>query len=76
MRFYIGFLNWSIFLVVFNYLNLGDEGENIVYWFFQLNVFVLVEFYDELEGELLRKFGRLRNLRFIDEYFVVMCRFR
>ena len=32
MRFYTGFPNWSSFLAVFNYLNPGDEGENIAYW--------------------------------------------
>ena len=59
-----------------NYLNAGDEGENIVYWLSQSNVSVLAEFYDESEGEPSRKLGRPRNLRPIDEYFAVMCRLR
>lgn len=35
MRFYTGFPNWSTFLAVFNYLNPGDEGENVAYWLSQ-----------------------------------------
>ena len=69
MRFYTGFPNWSTFLAVFNYLNPGDEGENIVYWLPQSNVSVPAEFYNESEGEPSRKLGRPRNLRPIDEYF-------
>lgn len=76
MRFYTGFPNWSTFLAVFNYLNPGDEGENIAYWLSQSNVSVPAEFYDESEGEPSRKLGRPRNLRPIDEYFAVMCRLR
>ena len=62
-RFYTGFPNWSTFLAVFNYLNPGDEGENIAYWLSQSNVSVLAAFYDESEGEPSRKLGRPRNLR-------------
>ncbi|XP_068724860.1 uncharacterized protein [Montipora capricornis] len=76
MRFYTGFPKWSTFLAVFNYLNPGDEGENIAYWLSQSNVSVPAEFYDESEGEPSRKLGRPRNLRPIDEYFAVMCRLR
>ena len=76
MRFYTGFPNWSTFLAVFNYLNPGDEGENIAYWLSQSNISVPAEFYDESEGKPSRKPGRPRNLRPIDEYFAVMCRLR
>ena len=76
MRFYTGFPNWSTFLALFDYLNPGDEGENIAYWLSQSNVSVPVEFYDEEEGEPTRKLGRPRNLGPTHEYFAVMCRLR
>ena len=64
------------FLAVFNYLNPGDEGENVAYWLSQSNVSVAAELYDASEVEPSRKMGRPRNLRPIDEYFAVMCRLR
>ena len=75
MRFYTSFPNWSTFLAVFNYLNPGDEGENVAYWLSQSKV-SFPEFYAKSEVEPSRKLGRPRNLRPIDEYFAVMCRLR
>ena len=63
-------------MAVFNYLNPGDEGENVAYWLSQSNVSFPAEFYAESEVEPSRKLGRPRNLRPIDEYFAVMCRLR
>ena len=76
MRFYTGFPNWSTVLAVFNYLNPGDERENVAYWLSQSNVSFPAEFYAESKVEPSRKLGRPRNLRPIDEYFAVMCRLR
>ena len=39
VSFYTGFPNWGTFLAVFNYLNPGDEGENIAYWLGQTFLF-------------------------------------
>ena len=63
MGFYTGFPNCSTFLAVLNYLNPGDEGENVAYWLSQSNVSVPAELYDESEVEPSRKLGRPRNLR-------------
>lgn len=61
-------------MVVFNYFNFGDKGENINYWFFfKLNVFS--DFYEE-DGISENKRGRSRLLRLIDEFFFLMCRLR
>lgn len=57
-------------MVVFNYFNFGDKGENINYWFFfKLNVFS--DFYEE-DGISENKRGRSRLLRLIDEFFFLM----
>ena len=32
MLFYTGFPNYKAFLATFEYLNLGNDGENVRYW--------------------------------------------
>ena len=76
IKFYTGFPNWDTFNAVFKYLNPGNEGQNISYWVSKLNVNVSAAVYEGENEELIRKKGRSRSLRSIDEFFAVMCRLR
>ena len=73
---YTGFPNWDTFDAVFKYLNPGNEGQNISYWVSKLNLNVSAAVYEGENEELIRKRGRSRSLRPIDEFFAVMCRLR
>ena len=76
IKFYTGFPNWDTFDAVFKYLNPGNEGQNISYWVSKLNLNVSAAVYEGESEELIRKRGRSRSLRPIDEFFAVMCRLR
>ena len=76
IRFYTGFPNWDTFNAVFKYLNPGNKGQNISYWVSKLNVNVSAASYKGENEEAMRKKGRPRYLRPIDELFAVMCRLR
>lgn len=73
INFYTGFPNWDKFMVVFRHLNTGSSGENITYWLSSKQTPSL----DTHEmGVTEAKRGRNRELRPLDEYFLVMCRLR
>ena len=66
--FYARFNSWDVFEAVYNYLNPGERGENIVYWR-SVNAEVSVDYdQDQLEESLTKK-GRARSLRPVDECF-------
>ena len=76
MRFYSGFPNLDTLNVVLKYLNLGNKGQNISYWVSKLNVNVSTAVYEGENEDAMRKTGRPRYVRSIDEFFAVMCRLR
>ena len=71
IKFYTGFPNWDTFDAVFKYLNPGNEGQNISYWVSKLNLNESAAVYVGENEELIRKRGRSRSLRPIDEFFAV-----
>ncbi|KAK2549002.1 hypothetical protein P5673_030629 [Acropora cervicornis] len=76
IKFYTGLPNWDTFNAVFKYLNPGNEGQNISYWVSKINVNVSAAVYEGENEEAIRKKGRPRYLRPIDEFFAVICRLR
>lgn len=50
ISFYMGFLNYVIFMVIYEFLNFGEDCENICFW---SSLDVLEEFYnlDSLDDE-------------------------
>ena len=74
IKFYTGFPNWDTFDAVFKYLNPGNEGQNIPYCVSKLNLNVSAAVYGGENEEVIRKRGRSRSLKPIDEFFAVMCR--
>lgn len=79
--FYIGFFKYDIFVVIYEFFNLGVEGENIRYCFF-FERGILDAFYDQMEEDDLEieyrndKQGRRRKFKLVEEFFMVMCRLR
>ena len=73
--FYTGFNNWDAFEAVYNYLEPGERGENIVYGR-SVNAEVSADYDQDLSEETFTKKGRARSLRPVDEFFIVMCRLR
>ena len=69
IKFYTGFPNWDTFDAVFKYLNPGNEGQNISYWVSKLNLNASAAVYVGENEERIRKRGRSRSLRPIDEFF-------
>lgn len=75
INFYTGFPNYQTLLACYNFLNPGENGENIVY---------ITSANDELEfpafptNEINRgnKPGRRRKLSTLDEFFIVLVRMR
>ena len=75
INFYTGFPNYQTLLACYNFLNPGENGENIVY---------ITSANDELEfpafptNEINRgnKPGRRRKLSTLDEFFIVLIRMR
>ena len=76
IKFYTGFPNWDTFDAVFRYVNPGNEGQNISFWVSKLNLNVSEAVYEGENEELIRKRGRSRSLRPIEDVFAVMCRLR
>lgn len=73
--FYTGFNNWDAFEAVYNYLEPGKRGENIVYWR-SVNAEVSAHYDQDQSEETFMKKGRARSLRPVGEFFIVMCRLR
>ena len=73
--FYTGFNSWDAFEAVYNYLDPGKRGENLVYWR-SVNSEVSVDYDQDQSEESFTKKGRARSLRPVDEFFIVMCRLR
>ena len=74
MLFYTGFLNYKAFLASFEYLDPGDNGENVRYWLSGDNE-VSSEHYVSLP-QLGVKRGRPRSLNPQEEFFLTLCRLR
>ena len=71
---YTGFPSYDVFMATYNYLNPGQNGENIRFWRSVSND-VDPEYY-EREPELGVGPGRPRTLNAKEEFFLVMCRLR
>ena len=74
ITFYTGFPSYDVFMATYNYLNPGQNGENIRFWRSVSND-VDPEYY-EREPELGVGPGRPRTLNAKEEFFLVMCRLR
>ena len=74
ITFYTGFPSYDVFMATYNYLNPGQNGENIRFWCSVSND-VDPEYY-EREPELGVGPGRPRTLNAKEEFFLVMCRLR
>ena len=74
ITFYTGFPSYDVFMATYNYLNPGQNGENIRFWSSVSND-VDPEYY-EREPELGVGPGRPRTLNAKEEFFLVMCRLR
>ena len=72
MAFYTGFSSHDVFMATFNYLNPGENADNIRFWR-SVSKDVDPEYY-ELEPELGVGPGRPRTLNPEEEFFLVMCR--
>ena len=74
IAFYTGFPNYDTLKAIFNYLNPGENGENINYWLSSTkSVNVSVNYEEEL---YCNKMGRCRSLKPVDEFFLVLCKLR
>ena len=69
MPFYTGFPNLEAFSATYDFLNPGEEGENIHYWL--SNPDILPD-----QPRIKNKRGTPRSLTPKDEFFLVMCRLR
>ena len=78
INFYIGLPNFATFMAIFNFLNPGEDGENIRPRSTLTDV--PEGFYDtdsdEDENVTPAKKGRRRKLQPIEEFFIVLCRLR
>ena len=74
MLFYTGFPNYRAFLATFEYLNLGNNGENVRYWLSGDND-ISSEHYIS-PPQLGAKRGRPRSLKPEEEFFLTSCRLR
>ncbi|XP_068743411.1 uncharacterized protein [Montipora capricornis] len=74
MLFYTGFPNYRVFLASFEYLDPGDNGENVRYWLSCDNE-IPSEHY-ETPAQLGVKRGRPRSLKPQEEFFLTLCRLR
>ena len=73
--FYTGFNNWDAFEAMYNYLEPGERGENIVYWR-SVIAEVSADYDQDQSEETFTKKGRARSLKPVDKFFIVMCRLR
>ena len=79
INFYTGLANYATFLALFNFLNPGENGENIRPRSTLKDVpedFYDVDSDDEEENITPTKKGRPRKLKPVDEFFIVLCRLR
>lgn len=74
MSFYTGFPNYKVFLATFEYLDPGDNGENIRYWL-SGDKEIPSEHYHS-PPQLGVKRGRPRSLKPQEEFFLTLCRLR
>ena len=72
VTFYTGFPNRIVFESVFEFLDPGDEGENISYWHSDDSATVNNQRCDEYAP----KQGRPRQLNSKEEFFLTLCRLR
>ncbi|XP_068735616.1 uncharacterized protein [Montipora capricornis] len=69
-----GFPNYKVFLASFEYLDPGDNGENVRYWLSCDNE-IPSEHYEN-PAQLGVKRGRPRSLKPQEEFFLTLCRLR
>ena len=75
--FYTGFQDWDSFTAIYNYLDPGEQGENINYWLSGNTDINVVNYDDDDSDEMsLNKKGRARSLKPVEEFFMVLCRLR
>ena len=74
MLFYTGFPNYKAFLASFEYLDPGDNGENVRYWLSGDNEIPSEHYVSP--PQLGVKRGRPRSLKPQEEFFLTLCRLR
>ena len=77
INFYTGLPSYATFMCIFDFLNPGEDGENIRS---RISSDVPEEFYnsdsDEEKNMQETKRGRRGKLRLVEEFFIVLCRLR
>ena len=71
MLFYTGFHNYKAFLAAFEYLNSGNNGENVRYWLSGDNDISSEQYLSP--PQLGAKRGRPRSLKPEEEFFLTLC---
>ena len=61
-------------MAIYEYLDLGERGENISYWWSTTDI--TSDYSENQTDEAFTKKGRARSLKPLDEFFMVMCRLR
>ena len=74
LLFYTGFPNYKAFLAAFEYLNPGNNGENVRYWLSGDNDISSEHYLSP--PQLGAKRGRPRSLKPEEEFFLTLCRLR
>ena len=74
ITFYTGFPNYDTLKAIFNYLNPGEDSENINYWLSSTKSANALVHYEEESP--CNKMGRGRSLKPVDEFFLVLCKLR
>ena len=73
IAFYTGFPNYDTLKAIFNYLNPGENGENVNYWLSSTKSANAMIHYEELS---CNKTNCCRSLKPVDEFFLVLCKLR